>query len=305
MTSLSAPPAVPAATRSRSRRTRPPVSWRPPCTLGPRPPGETLAAFALDRDFRHRHGIPADAIREALGHASPAHPVMTLALAADPCRRDAVVFPRPDISRHDAIAAFIKVGYEPYARRYAGRFGKTVRYVFTDEPSLPVSDRGLLWSELLSREFRKDRGYRLEDRLGALCFGQEGAAAAAFDYFSTLNRLFLRELRPAATYEWCESHGLDFTGHYNEHEWLNPADTPDAMALLRWMHAPGNDYLAFQIFPTTLPPTASTGSTCANWPASPTNWGEPRPWSNRAGPAATPCPSRPSRPARTCSSPTA
>jgi hypothetical protein len=217
-----------------------------------RPAGETVAAFALDRDFHHMHVIPAGTLREALDHASPAHPVMTLGLATDPAQAGCGGLPRPDTSRHDATASFIKAAYEPYARRYGGQFGKTIRYVFTDEPSLPVSGSGPLWSDLLSREFRKDHGYRLEDRLAEFCFGREGATAARFDYFSTLNRLFCTNYA-RQIYEWCEAHGIDFTGHYNEHEWLNPADTPDAMALRRWMHAPGNDYLAFQIFPDDLP----------------------------------------------------
>ncbi len=217
-----------------------------------RPAGKTLAAFALDGQLRYRETIAAAALRETLARASARNPVMTLGLVTDSAHAGCGGLPRPDITRRDATAAFIAVGYEPYARRYAGQFGKTVRYVFTDEPSLPVSSRGLLWSELLSREFRKDHGYRLTDRLAEMCFGGEGAAAVRFDYFSTLNRLFCTNYA-RQLYEWCESHGLAFTGHYNEHEWLNPADTPDAMALLRWMHAPGNDYLAFQIFPDDLP----------------------------------------------------
>jgi hypothetical protein len=211
----------------------------------------TAAGFVLDRDLRHPRQVAGDALRDALRDASPEHPVLTLDLVTGPTRVGAGGLPEPDLSRHDATAAFIRVAYEPYAKHFAKEFGKTVRYAFSDEPALPQSGRGYLWSEALSREFWKDHGYRLEDRLAEFCFGGEGATAVRFDYFATLSRLFCTNFAKQL-YDWCDERGLLFTGHFMEHSWPNPIDTPSTMALLRWMHAPGNDYLAFQIFPDDL-----------------------------------------------------
>ena len=87
--------------------------------------------------------------------------------------------------------------------------------------------------------------------LRALCFTQEASAAVRFDYFSTINRLFNDNfMRPM--HDWCQANNLLFTGHLMEHEWPSPLSHPDAMASLRWMHAPGNDLLGFQFESTTL-----------------------------------------------------
>ncbi|MFL7807874.1 MAG: hypothetical protein AB8I80_04560, partial [Anaerolineae bacterium] len=55
-----------------------------------------------------------------------------------------------------------------------------------------------------------------------------------------------------AMHDWCTAHDLLFTGHLMEHEWPSPRSQPDAMAAMRWMHAPGNDLLGFQ-FQATMP----------------------------------------------------
>ena len=210
--------------------------------------GAAVAAFVVDKNLRR----PRPATPRDFKAASSRSPVVTLSLSTLPSRPGHGGFPAPDLTRHDATAAFLKVGYEPYASRFAGEFGKTIRYAFTDEPQLPRSGDGFVWSELLSREFWKDHGYRFEQRLQEFCFGGAAAPAVRYDYFHTLNRLFCHNFGKQI-YDWCDARGLFFTGHYMEHHWPNPLDTPSTMALLRWMHAPGNDYLAFQVFPDHLP----------------------------------------------------
>jgi hypothetical protein len=44
-------------------------------------------------------------------------------------------------------------------------------------------------------------------------------------------------------YDRCEQYGLEFTGHYWEHEWPNCTIVPDNMALAAWQHRPGIDTL--------------------------------------------------------------
>jgi len=214
-----------------------------------RPVHEGVAAvFAFDRDMSHPRRVTSEAIR----NAGPDQPVVVFGFVEGPAEPGAGGFPYPDLTRHDAIATFLRVGYEPYAKRFGREFGKTVRYAFSDESCLPASRHGILWSELMSREFWKDHGYRLEDRLPEFCFGQGESTAVRFDYFSTLCRLYCTNFSRQIA-EWCEAHGLLHTGHYYEEHWPNPIDTPSAMAQLRWMHAPGNDYLAFQYFPDNRP----------------------------------------------------
>jgi len=206
-----------------------------------------VAAFALDGDFQNPRRVETEAIKGA----STEHPFLALRWADAPRVSGTGGFPMNDLTRHDATATFLKVGYEPYAACFQKEFGKTIHYAFSDESHLPRSKRGFLWSELMSREFLKDHGYRLEDRLAEFCFDGEHAAAARFDYYSTVNRLYCRNFAKQI-HDWCEQHHLAFTGHFYEENWADPSFHPSVMALLRWMHAPGNDYLAFQVFPENL-----------------------------------------------------
>jgi hypothetical protein len=216
------------------------------CIIPPRGEG-VVAAFALDRGLQNPRPVEPDAVKSA----SVERPFLAVRWADVPRQLGAGGFPLPDLTRHDATATFLKVGYEPYARRFRREFGKAIRYAFSDESHLPRSDRGFLWSELLGREFRKDHGYRLEDRLAAFCFGGDGAAAVRFDYHATVNRLYCRNFA-RQLHDWCDERGLALTGHFYEEHWADPSFHPSVMALLRWMHAPGNDYLAFQVFPDDL-----------------------------------------------------
>ena len=110
--------------------------------------------------LRNPHPVAPEAIRAA----SCNHPILALGWADVPRQPGAGGFPLPDLTRHDATATFLAVGYEPYARRFRREFGKSIRYAFSDESHLPRSPRGFLWSELLGRDFQKDHGYRLRTR---------------------------------------------------------------------------------------------------------------------------------------------
>ena len=152
--------------------------------------------------------------------------------------------PFVDILNPEATEEFLAVTHDEYARRYASAFGTTVKYVFTDEPDLRGGD-GFHWTTLLETEFRREHGYDLRERLLDLGFCTPASPEVRFDYWSTVNRLFIESFaRPV--YEWCAQHGLAFTGHYWDHTWPSPARQPSNMALLRWMQVPGIDLLGFQ-----------------------------------------------------------
>ncbi|MFO7958719.1 MAG: glycosyl hydrolase [Candidatus Brocadiia bacterium] len=155
---------------------------------------------------------------------------------------------RPDLSRPKVTQTFLRLTHDEYARRFGEQFGHLIRYVFTDEPGIGA-DRALPWSEYILAEFEQDHGYDLRERVGALLFETEDAPGVRFDYYETLNRLFCENFA-GQCYDWCEEHDLQFTGHWWEHEWPSPGKQPNAMALYRWMQAPGVDMLGFQFDPS-------------------------------------------------------
>ncbi len=155
---------------------------------------------------------------------------------------------RPDLSRPEVTDAFLRLTHDEYARRFGDHFGELVRYVFTDEPGIGAG-HALPWSEYLLEQFESDHGYDLVEHLDALLFQTEDAPGVRFDYYETLNRLFCENFA-GKCYDWCEEHGLQFTGHWYEHEWPSPRTQPNSMTLYRWMQAPGVDMLAFQFDPS-------------------------------------------------------
>lgn len=208
------------------------------------PEGQVLGVFAAkgpgERPVRTGNG--------AVQKASPQNPVYVVFSKPDAPRSNTAHYPYPDLSRPETTEIFLKVTHDQYAKRFSQSFGKEIKYVFTDEPYLQSGNKLTISSYLLA-EFEAEHGYKLTDRLDALCFGGEGAEAVRFDYFLTLQRLWVGSfLKPY--HDWCEKHGLAFTGHFWDHEWPKPNPHPGHMNSMRWQQVPGNDMLAFQFRPT-------------------------------------------------------
>ena len=164
-------------------------------------------------------------------------------------------FPMADVCRRDAVEGFLACTHARHAQLHRGDMGSTIRYVFTDEPETGSGPEGFHLSSHFLSEFQADHGYALEGHLGALCGDLPSSPAVRHDYHSTLNRLFTSGMG-RLTHDWCESHGLRFTGHLNEHAWPFPSGAPSAMAFQRWMQTPGLDLLAFQFRPAPLKDSA-------------------------------------------------
>lgn len=148
-----------------------------------------------------------------------------------------------------APAAFLKATHEAYFRRFGAHFGKTVPGAFTDEPSHRTYDlRGkvkkLPWTDRFPREFKARRGYDLLPNLPSLIYDIGPWAKVRRDFYLTVSELFV-ESYGQQIYEWCDDHGIAFTGHY-EFEvplYSQVAFLSSVMPLYEWMHIPGFDLL--------------------------------------------------------------
>lgn len=202
--------------------------------------GQPLAYFQLSPDGPPKR-VDADAAR------SGGTPALAVTLCKTEPRGNG--FAVPDLTCRQATETFLLTTHEQYAETVGDSFGRECRFVFTDEPQL-VHNNGLPCSREIIKQFHKDHGYDLTEKLGELCFTQEGSEAVRFDYYSTLNRLFIENfMKPI--YHWCEEHDLEFSGHLVECCWPRPTCQPDVMLAMRWMQAPGTDMLGFQFKPTT------------------------------------------------------
>ncbi len=139
---------------------------------------------------------------------------------------------------------FLEITLDAYQREIGDQFGKRVPGSFTDEPRL-LSAGNLTWTEDLAAEFQRRMGYDLLANLPSLRYPLGDWQKVRHDYYRLLLELFI-ERWAQPYYQWCEDHGLEFTGHYWEHEWPNCRAVPDNMAMYAWHQRPAIDCLMNQ-----------------------------------------------------------
>jgi hypothetical protein len=152
-------------------------------------------------------------------------------------------FPYVDLLKPGVTERFIDVTMRGYEKAIGGRFGRIVPGIFTDEPNIaPVTRNSVRWTPDLFEQFRKRYGYELETSLPSLIEEVGNWRKARHDYYALVLDLFVdRWAKP--WYNYAESKGILWTGHYWEHEWPGVAQGPDTMAMDAWFHVPGIDML--------------------------------------------------------------
>ena len=164
----------------------------------------------------------------------------------------------PDILAKGATQKFIELTHQAYFNHLGqDYFGKTIRYAFTDEPScLQWCPPSMGWTEDLSQEFLRRKGYALEPyvaRLAGNCIPLPGSdlARAAIDYREVVSQLFVeRYLLPLR--DWCRKHHMLSGGHFNgEDEWFHYENMGfgNILQSLRALDLPGVDMIWRQLYP--------------------------------------------------------
>ncbi len=166
-----------------------------------------------------------------------------------------------DILNPDSVKCFIKMVYQQYYDEFSGHFGKTVKGIFTDEPSyfgknpeagaVPGNAALLPFvNEWLQRDYSND--------LPALWYDDEpGAASKRKEYYRALNAR-LDETYYKQLSEWCREHNTSLAGH--------PAE-PDDIGHLRYFQIPGQDIVWRNVEmdnPNALEGPESTNAKCAS-----------------------------------------
>ncbi len=157
-------------------------------------------------------------------------------------------FPYVDLTNPQTAPLFLQTTFEPYKKHLGAEFGRTIRWVFDDEPLLSSGGAydsarfALPLSRYTLAEFRKRCGYDLADQLASLLWDVGDFRKVRFDYWQTLHDLWKENyFRPI--FEWCDRNNLQFTGHWMEHEWPYPWITPADASLYAYQHVPGIDML--------------------------------------------------------------
>ena len=152
-------------------------------------------------------------------------------------------FPYVDLLKPGVTEKFIDVTMRGYEKAIGGSFGRVVPGIFTDEPHIyPVSRNSIRWTPDLFEQFHRRYGYDLETSLVSLIEETGDWRKVRHDYYALLLDLFIdRWARP--WFDYTESKGLLWTGHYWEHEWPGIGHGPDTMAMYAWFQVPGIDML--------------------------------------------------------------
>lgn len=145
--------------------------------------------------------------------------------------------------------AFLKASHEVYRRHFGEEFGKTIKYLFTDEPQLaaPYS-----YTEGLEEIFLNEYGYDMLDELWSFAFETQEFGKFRFDYRLLVSKLFHRNYTQKIA-DWCEKNNLYMTGHFACEEntvTLNLNGGP--MNGYEYMQVPGIDAIGRRCPPDTV-----------------------------------------------------
>jgi hypothetical protein len=224
--------------------------------------GINLIAEIKRKKDGHRVVVFDRAIRSGYSYIRGLH-----FLQEDPPRRDdhrEVPENKPpgaDILNLEAVACFIRLVYQRYYDEFKTFFGKTVKAIFTDEPSF-LAKRGepgaVPGTQGILEHVNRHLGYDFTEYLPTLWYRDEpGAEKYRRDYNralqARLEETFYRQIS-----SWCSDHGIALTGH--------PMG-PDDIGHLRYFQIPGQDIVWRYIEPgkkSALEGEQSTQAKCAS-----------------------------------------
>jgi len=223
---------------------------------------QNLIAIVRRKKNGHRIAIVDRAIRKGYSVIRGLHFVED-----DPPRRDnhkevpENTPPAGDILNPDAVACFIRLVYQRYYDEFKEHFGKTVKAIFTDEPSFLAKrgERGAVPGTAgIIEHVNSHLGYDFRPHLPALWYSDEpDAGRYRRDYQRALQHR-LEETFYGQISKWCREHGVALTGH--------PA-APDDIGHLRHFQMPGQDIVWRYIEPgkpSALEGAQSTQAKCAS-----------------------------------------
>ncbi len=224
--------------------------------------GQNLVAIVKRQTDGHRLAIVDRAMAEGRSYIRGLH-----FLQDDPPRRNdhrevpENTPPAADILNPQAVQCFIRLVYQRFYDAFREHFGKTIKAVFTDEPSILArgAERGAVPATTgIIEHVNTFLGYDFTPHLPALWHADEPDAARYREDYNRAIEARLEETLYAQLSNWCREHGVALTGH--------PA-APDAIGQLRHFQIPGQDIVWRYIEPgkaSALEGAQSTQAKCAS-----------------------------------------
>ena len=150
-----------------------------------------------------------------------------------------------DLMHPDAVAEFLHTTYDLYAKKLGRDFPAQIPGIFTDEPGVSA---WMPWSVIFRDEFRSRCGYDLLEKLPALFLSTADASAIRHDYRKTVMELLDKNYFKQIG-DWCDAHGVAFTGHIVGENDLRLQTTALGALMPHYMHMtiPGVDSIMERI----------------------------------------------------------
>ncbi|MGQ9454807.1 MAG: glycosyl hydrolase [Armatimonadota bacterium] len=162
-----------------------------------------------------------------------------------------------DYLNPDAVKAFFDLTLHTYEEALGEHFGKTIKGIFTDEPTLLPWHHEINWYGQLKHTRVVVWNERIEaamiQRLG-MCAGEflphlfadvdEKSPVVRDNFWEVVTELYINAFfKPYS--EWCEKRGLKLTGHvlFEEGLYLNTLFQADLPRVISYLDIPGTDHL--------------------------------------------------------------
>ncbi len=169
--------------------------------------------------------------------------------------------PGADILNPDSVACFIRLVYQRYYDEFGRHFGRAVKAIFTDEPSLLArsAERGMVPGTTgILEHVNAFLGYDFTEHLPALWYEDEPDAAMHRRNYNRALEARLEETFYRPISEWCRTHGVSLCGHPMGGDDIGP---------LRHFQIPGQDIVWRYVEPdkpSALEGEQSTQAKCAS-----------------------------------------
>jgi hypothetical protein len=163
-----------------------------------------------------------------------------------------------DYLNPEAMRYFFDFTFAPYEKAVGEHFGKTIKGIFTDEPTLlpwhhdinwylrRKHRRVVVWDDLIEQEMKSRVKLEARAFLPHLFFDiDDTTPRVRRAFWQTVSDLYMRAFFVPYS-KWCEEHNLKLTGHvlFEEGLYLNTDFQADIAASLSVFHFPGTDHLA-------------------------------------------------------------
>lgn len=160
----------------------------------------------------------------------------------------------PDNLNPDCVKRFLLETHEKYKKVIGAEFGKTVKGIFTDEPSL--NDRfayfgekksWIPWTFGFGDYLKKETGYDFFEVLPFFYFHAEESLKIRHDYWHCITKRY-KDSYFRVIGDWCKENNLKFTGHMLHEDSMGICTRVNGAVMPNYQHmdVPGIDMLCEQ-----------------------------------------------------------